>query len=50
MSYYAVITSAFGTGPLMHRIIALDDDPDEALLMAREVRAELRERVNAART
>ena len=31
VSTYAVITSAFGTGPAMHIIIAFDDDPDEAL-------------------
>jgi len=42
---YAVITSAYNTGPLMYRIIAFDDDPDEALRMARETRAELRERL-----
>ena len=48
MSEYAVITSAFGAGPAMHIIIAFDDDPDEALRMERETRAELRERIDAA--
>jgi len=50
MNKYAVITSAFGTGPLMYRIIAFDDDPDEALRLARETRAELRERMDADAT
>jgi len=45
MSEYAVITSAFGAGPLMHRIIAFDDDPDEALRMAREARERCREKI-----
>ena len=45
MSEYAVITSAFGTGPAMHIIIAFDDDPDEALRMAREARERCREKI-----
>ena len=42
MSEYTVITSAFGMGPLMHIIIAFDDDPDEALRLARKAKTELR--------
>ena len=49
-STYAVITSAFDTGPVMHIIIAVDNDPNEALRMARESKAEMRERMNAATT
>lgn len=43
-STYAVILGVFGIDPVAHVIIALDDDPDEALRLARQRRAEIKDR------